>query len=100
MNQRTEQIRDYLEFWINGVKHQVKGAAAFASLSDYLRYDCRLTGTKVVCAEGDCGACTIMVARWNSLLQKNSRYVSLNSCIAMVFLLDGAHMITVEGLAE
>lgn len=96
----TEQIRDYIEFWLNGIRHQVKGAAAFATLSDYLRYECQLTGTKVVCAEGDCGACTVMSARWNPLLQKNSSYISLNSCIAMLFLLDGAHLVTVEGLAE
>src|SRR5689334_16262998 len=86
-------MRDFVAFHINGQLHQIRGAEVFQTLSSYLRYQCRLTGTKVVCAEGDCGACTVMVA-------KGPRYHAVNSCIAMTFALDGASLVTVEGLGE
>jgi hypothetical protein len=41
----------------------VRGEAAFITLAEYLRLDRGLPGTKVVCAEGDCGACTVLVGR-------------------------------------
>ena len=54
-------MRDYLLLYVNGRRLELRGEAAFASLSDFLRCDLELTGTKVVCAEGDCGACTVLV---------------------------------------
>ena len=57
-----------------------------------------LTGTKIVCSEGDCGSCTVLCGkpdRDNASL----RYVSIDSCIRFMFQLDGCHVVTVEGLA-
>lgn len=93
------ETRDSVTFYINGEKKTVKGQEIFQPLSSYLRYQNQLTGTKVVCAEGDCGACTIMMAKW-SPNQKRNQYFSINSCIAMTFAMDGASLITVEGLSE
>lgn len=94
-------MRNSISFYLNGVKKEVKGKDIFLPLSSYLRYEAHLTGTKIVCAEGDCGACTVMVAKW---APKNSAgfnaYHSLNSCIAMTFAMDGANLVTVEGLAD
>lgn len=90
-------MRNSVSFLLNGVRKEVSGKAAFLPLSSYLRYDCALTGTKVVCAEGDCGACTIMVAKWQP--DAPPHYQGINSCIAMTFAMDGASLVTVEGLA-
>src|SRR5581483_5033152 len=71
------------------------GERAFQSLSDFLRYDLGLTGTKVVCAEGDCGSCTVFVGRASST---GIRYRTACSCIQFLYQLDCTHIITVEGL--
>lgn len=91
-------MRNSISFYLNGEKKEVKGADVFLPLSSYLRYESRLTGTKVVCAEGDCGACTIMVAKWHPNAN-DDKYFSINSCIAMTFSMDGANLVTVEGLS-
>ena len=91
-------MRNSVTFYLNGVKKEVRGKNVFLPLSSYLRYEAHLTGTKVVCAEGDCGACTIMAAKWRPGSESN--YQSINSCIAMTFAMDGARLVTVEGMAE
>ena len=91
-------MRQDIVFYLNGIKKTVHGENAFISLSSYLRNESHLTGTKVVCAEGDCGACTVMVARWSP--NRGFKYQSLNSCIVMMFAMDGANIVTVEGLGQ
>src|SRR5688572_8999000 len=59
-------MRDHLLLFINGQRHEVRGRDAFLSLSDYLRLRCGLIGTKIVCSEGDCGACTTLIGRRDS----------------------------------
>jgi xanthine dehydrogenase small subunit len=56
-----------------------------------------LTGTKIVCAEGDCGSCTVLCGR---AIDGKFSYLPLDSCIQFVFQLDGTHVITVEGLSR
>ncbi|MGZ3692141.1 MAG: xanthine dehydrogenase small subunit [Pseudobdellovibrio sp.] len=91
-------MRSSVTFYLNGEKKEVSGEQLFLPLSSYLRYERQLTGTKVVCAEGDCGACTVMVARWSP--DQKPSYISINSCIAMTFSLDACHVVTVEGLGD
>ena len=91
-----EMKRDYVFFFCNGKPIRVKGLAAFQTLSTWLRKDKQLTGTKVVCAEGDCGACTVLLGCPRS---ENIKYEAVNSCILNVHQLDGMHVITIEGLA-
>ena len=94
-------MRDFALLYINGQRHEVRGRQAGMMVSDYLRYDLALTGTKIVCAEGDCGACTLL--RWFPFPQKRSDpspFQALNSCIATVAQLDGSSLVTVEGLRQ
>lgn len=96
-------MRSCVIFYLNGEKQVVDGEAALQTVSDYLRYQQGLTGTKVVCAEGDCGACTILVSRLergngNAQAATLGPYRTMNSCIAYVYSLHRSHVITVEGL--
>src|SRR5688500_6069348 len=92
--------RDYALIYVNGARHEVRGEQAFMMLSDYLRYERGLTGTKIVCAEGDCGACTVVRASCRSADKKPQEFEAMNSCIATVAQLDGSQIVTVEGVAE
>ena len=90
--------RNTVVFFINGIRHEVGGADSFLSLGSFLRYQVGMTGTKVVCAEGDCGACTVLVSHYRQ--GQWSRFHSVNSCIAPVYLFDLTSIVTVEGLAK
>jgi xanthine dehydrogenase small subunit len=93
-------MRDYVVVYINGNRHELRGEQAFMTLSDFLRYERNLTGTKVVCSEGDCGACTVLVANIHRLEDGELDYEPVNSCISFMYVLDGCHIVTVEGLKE
>ncbi len=88
-------MRNEILLYLNGERTVVSGADAFLTLSDYLREVRRKVGTKIVCEEGDCGACTVLLGRPDS---GRIAYRSVNSCIYFVYQADGCHVITVEGL--
>jgi len=88
-------MRDFVLIYVNGQRHELRGPRLFQSLSDFLRYELQLTGTKVVCAEGDCGSCTVFLGRPNG---ETIDYSTVCSCIQYLFQLDGCHVVTVEGL--
>ena len=90
-------MRDFVLIYINGKTHRIYGEDVFQPLSTFLRLNLRLIGTKVVCAEGDCGACTVLMGKKKG---KTLRYVPINSCIKFIYQLDCSHIITVEGLKE
>ena len=89
-------IRDHIVLFINGQRHEVRGDAAWMTLTDYLRLTLRLTGTKVVCAEGDCGSCTVSVGRPAGGAVD---YTTVCGCILRLIQLDATHIVTIEGLA-
>ena len=90
-------MRDTIQFFVNGAPHRVGGDGVMQTLSRYLRYDQRATGTKIVCEEGDCGACTVLIGRAEN---GSMRYRPINSCIQFLFQLEGLHVVTVEGLSR
>ena len=92
-------MRDHLSLHINGRPIRVAGDDAFLALADFLRTREHLTGTKVVCAEGDCGSCSVLIGR-RDLPDAPLRYLPVTSCIVTMFQLDGTHVVTVEGLGS
>jgi xanthine dehydrogenase small subunit len=90
-------IRNALQFIRSGRRVRIDQFAPRATLLDWLRLEQRATGTKEGCAEGDCGACAVVIAR-----ERDGRLVheSVNSCITLLGQIDGAELITIEDLAE
>jgi len=69
------------------------------TVTDFLRKQQLLTGTKVVCAEGDCGACTVLVGTVRPGQQAEEvAFLPVNACIQFMHGLDGCHLITIEGI--
>jgi xanthine dehydrogenase small subunit len=89
-------MRNTLTFLLNGERTQVSGIDPTTTVLRWLRETKRLTGTKEGCAEGDCGACTVLVGHIES---GRIRYRSINACIAFLPMLEGLSVITVEGVA-
>lgn len=72
---------------VNGRRREVS-VPPWRTLLDGLREDVGLTGTKTCCAEGECGACTVLVDG-----------EAVNSCLMLVAEAEGHDIVTVEGLA-
>ncbi|TGQ65465.1 MAG: xanthine dehydrogenase small subunit [Mesorhizobium sp.] len=88
-------IRNEIRFILNGRDVALSSVAPDATLLDWLRLDRALRGTKEGCAEGDCGACTVLVGK---LSADGLVYESVNACIRFMGSLDGTHVVTVEHL--
>ena len=89
------KIRNEIRFLLNGETVALKDVAPDETLLDYLRLRRSLRGTKEGCAEGDCGACTVLVGRLSS---GKLVYESVNACIRFMGSLDGCHVVTIEHL--
>ena len=69
------------------------------TLLTYLRLKLRLCGTKLGCGEGGCGACTVMVSKYNRR-QKKIEHLSINACLAPICSMHGLAVTTVEGIGS
>ncbi len=90
----TQTIR----FFHRGQVKEVSDAPITRTVLQYLREDARCTGTKEGCAEGDCGACTVVIGE----LQDGGdvEFKAVNACIQFLPTLDGKALITVEDLRQ
>ncbi|WP_053649630.1 MULTISPECIES: xanthine dehydrogenase small subunit [unclassified Streptomyces] len=81
---------------VNGDEAPISPAAPHTTVLDFLR-ERGLTGTKEGCAEGECGACAVLVARPGT--HEPTDWVAVNACLLPVAALDGQEVVTSEGLA-
>src|SRR5690606_30522954 len=88
-------IRHALRFLLNGEQVELYNVGPTETLLDYLRLRARLRGSKEGCAEGDCGACTVLVGKISS---GELSYEGVNACIRFMGSLDGCHVVTIEHL--
>jgi len=88
--------RRMVRFRLNGEERSAEGISPDTTLLNWLREDAVLKGTKEGCAEGDCGACTVVVARHRA--DGTVERVPVNACILFMPMLDGLSVTTVEGL--
>jgi xanthine dehydrogenase small subunit len=110
MLQSANPTRDRLLVYINGERHEVAGADAFLTLSDFLRLRLGQVGTKIVCSEGDCGACSVLIGRPPGDTPEDAPasgggveptklvYRAIDSCIQFMYQLDRSHVVSIEGL--
>ncbi len=87
---------DCVTFHVNGRETTLRDISPTTTLLQYLRGPMALPGTKEGCAEGDCGACTVVVL--DAHAPGGPRWRAVNSCLLLVPLLHGKQLFTVEGL--
>jgi xanthine dehydrogenase small subunit len=86
-----------IRFLLDGEVFEVEESDPTATVLDFLRYRLRRTGTKEGCAEGDCGACTVVVGELDG---DSIEWRSVNACILFLPMLDGKALKTVESLSR
>ncbi len=101
MTEPTPEVTgsDTIRFVLDGEVIELSNVDPTRTVLQFLREDLRRTGTKEGCAEGDCGACTVVLVELN----RDGDDVDLravNSCIQFLPTLDGKELITVESLSD
>jgi xanthine dehydrogenase small subunit len=86
-----------IRFYFQGQVRELSGVAPTRTVLQHLREDLHCTGTKEGCAEGDCGACTVVIG---SLENGELALKAVNSCIQFVPTLDGKALFSVEDLQQ
>jgi xanthine dehydrogenase small subunit len=90
-------VRETVRFVLDDSIVEVRDAPATTTVLEYLRNVLGRTGTKEGCAEGDCGACTVVIGE---LRGESIRYRAINSCIRFLGTIDGHELVTCESLAS
>jgi xanthine dehydrogenase small subunit len=87
------------EVTVNGTARSLAGTPVHRTALDFLR-GLGLTGAKEGCAEGECGACSVLVARPDGPDGEGSAWTALNACLVPAAALDGQEVVTAEGLGD
>ena len=93
----TDGTRGAIRFRFRGRDVELSGFSPRLTLLDWLRVEAGATGVKEGCNEGDCGACTVVLARSKG---ETTQFSPVNACILLLGQIDGAELITVEDLAQ
>ncbi len=91
------QVTNTVRFVLDGKIVEAQGERRTTTVLDYLREQLHRTGSKEGCAEGDCGACVVLVGELNAA-GTGVDYVPSNACIQLLPTLDGKSLKTVESL--
>ncbi|KAI0520687.1 xanthine dehydrogenase [Xylaria bambusicola] len=94
----TTVYHDTIRFFLNGTQVVLDEIDPEVTLLEYIR-GIGLTGTKLGCSEGGCGACTVVISQYNPTT-KQIYHASVNACLAPLASVDGKHVITVEGIGN
>jgi xanthine dehydrogenase small subunit len=94
----VEADSNTVRFVLDGEIVRIPDAVPTRTVLEFLRNDLGRTGTKEGCAEGDCGACTVVLGEL-APGGKRIEYRAVNSCIRFLPTLDGKELVTVESLA-
>lgn len=86
-----------VRFILDGKVVSINNAEPTRSVLQYLREDLNRVGSKEGCAEGDCGACTVVIAE---AINDQIQYRAVNACIQFLPTLDGKALFTVESLKQ
>ncbi len=86
-----------IQFLLDGEIQTIETYDPTQTVLEWLREDRRRMGTKEGCAEGDCGACTVVVGE---LQADQVRYRAINACIYFLPMLNGKELVTVESLGR
>ena len=93
----TEVVNVEPQVTVNGQAHPLGEVGGHVTLLEWLRA-AGFTGSKEGCAEGECGACAVMVARPDG--EGSSRWTAINACLVPAAGLDNQEVITAEGLGQ
>ena len=85
-----------LKFWLNGQPREIEDPDPAVVLSDHVR-DSGLTGTKVGCGQGGCGACTVMISRRTA---EGDDHRAINACLRNLTAVADSHVTTVEAIGN
>ena len=90
-------VSDTIQFLFSNKIYEIKNPDPNKTILNYIRNDLKLTGTKEGCAEGGCGACTIVLGELN---KNKIIYKSINACISFLPTLNGKQLILIENLVH
>ena len=90
-------VSDTIQFLVNNKIYKIKNPDPNKTILNYIRNELKLTGTKEGCAEGGCGACTIVLGELN---KNKIIYKSINACISFLPTLNGKQLILIENLVH
>lgn len=96
MAARLHNYSTELNFWLNGESVTLDNPDPTVLLADYLRTT-GLTGTKIGCSQGGCGACTVMISRRTP---EGERHEAINACLRPLAAVADTHVTTVEGIGN
>ena len=90
-------VSDTIQFLFNNKIFKIKNPDPNKTILNYIRNDLKMTGTKEGCAEGGCGACTIVLGELN---KNKIVYKAINACISFLPILNGKQLILIEELSN
>ena len=90
-------VSNTIQFIYNNKIVKIKNPDPNKTILDFIRSDLKKTGTKEGCAEGGCGACTVVLGE---LKNQKLIYKSINSCISFLPIINGKHLILIENLSS